>query len=509
MRSKLQQTIDCTASDAAARLNSNDGGHSILELQHPAATRNSSQQNRESTRKLLYRRLLFATTAMVCILVSLKVIGVAFAGAYSLDFLTQLSTVVVLLGVIAVLYRTPQASMRLLRIAETVAGIAIAVDFIWVLVIETDTIVAMDETERLAEVFMTLSFALAIFIATYGMFIPGQWRRTAVITGMFALIPATTAIVLRQIHPTLQQSDGFPGFVAPLFTMLMAIASTLTTRIVNQLRREVETAKRYGQYHLLDEIGRGGMGVVYKARHRMLKRPAAIKLIRNEFANKPETITEFEHEVQLSAELTHWNSVQIYDYGRTEEGDFYYVMELLEGENLLSRIHRRSKLSNSETANIISQVCDGLQEAHLKGMVHRDIKPANIFLAKNVGQQDVVKILDFGLAAMKSETDRLQKVSGSPSYMSPEQITAKSIDERCDIYAVGCVIFECLTGYRLFIGDTINELLNQHLHQKPSLADLPESASQFGDVIAKCLEKEPNRRFPNVAALKDAIGRCI
>lgn len=509
MRARLQQTVNLTASDASARLNSNNGEHSILELQHPAAKSNFSQQNSQSTRKLLHRRLLFATTAMVCILVSLKVIGVAFARAYFLDFLMRLSTVVVLLGVVAFLYRTPQASMRLLRIAETVAGIAIAVDFIWVLVIHTNAIVATDEKKRLAEVFMTLSFALAIFVAMYGMFIPGQWRRTAVITGLFTLIPAMTAIVLRQIHPILQQSDGFPGFVAPLFMMLMAIASTLTTRIVNQMRHEVETAKQYGQYHLLAEIGRGGMGVVYKARHRMLKRPAAIKLIQYEFANKPETITEFEHEVQLSAELTHWNSVQIYDYGRTDEGDFYYVMELLEGDTLLSRIRQRGKLSNSDTANIISQICDGLQEAHLKGMVHRDIKPANIFLAKSVGQQDVVKILDFGLAAMKSETDRLQKVSGSPSYMSPEQITAKTIDERCDIYAVGCVIFECLTGCRLFLGDTINELLNQHLHQKPSLTDLPKSASQFGDVIAKCLEKEPNRRFPNVAALKDAIGRCL
>lgn len=241
----------------------------------------------------------------------------------------------------------------------------------------------------------------------------------------------------------------------------------------------------------------------------MLKRPAAIKLIRSEFANKSETIMEFEHEVQLSAGLTHWNSVQIYDYGRTEEGDFYYVMELLEGEDLLSRIHRRSKLSNLETVGVISQICDGLHEAHLKGMVHRDIKPANIFLANSVGQQDVVKILDFGLAAMKSETDRLQKISGSPSYMSPEQITAQSIDERSDIYAVGCVIFECLVGYRLFIGDTIGDLLKQHLHQTPVLTDLPETAIQFGDVIAKCLEKEPDRRFPNVAALKDALIRCI
>lgn len=509
MRADLQPTVVLSSKDASDVNQRNDIENSILELQHPISSGNITQRYNESTRKLLHQRLLFATTAMLCILVSLKLVGLLFAGTTFPDFVTRMSTALVLVGVIVFLYRTPQPSMRRLRNAGTVAAIAVAVDFIWVLVSETGSIIATGETQTLPGTFMTISFALALFIATYGMFIPSDWRRTAVITGLFAIIPSITAIVLQQIHPFLRQLEGFPGFVAPMFTMLMALVATQATRVVNQMRQEVEAAKQYGQYQLLEEIGRGAMGVVYKAKHRMLKRPAAIKLIRNEIANEPAKISEFEHEVQLSAELAHWNSVQIYDYGRTDDGDFYYVMEYLEGETLLSRIRRHGKLTNVETVNVINQVCDGLNEAHMKAMVHRDIKPENIFLANNAGQQDVVKILDFGLAAMKSETDRLQKISGSPSYMSPEQIKGNSIDERCDIYALGCVIFECLVGHRLFVGDSINEVLNQHLRQTPSLEGLPESANAFHDVIATCLEKNPHERFPNVSALKNALGRCV
>ena len=142
-------------------------------------------------------------------------------------------------------------------------------------------------------------------------------------------------------------------------------------------------------------------------------------------------------------------------------------------------------------------------------MVHRDIKPENIFLANNMGQPNVVKILDFGLAAMKSETGRRQAVSGTPTYMSPEQFNAEALDERSDIYALGCVIYECLSGQCLFDGDSISEVLNQHLHQAPSFESLPDSASAFRDIIAKCIAKDRRSRFLNVAALKQMLGSCV
>ncbi|WP_218932043.1 serine/threonine protein kinase [Adhaeretor mobilis] len=435
--------------------------------------------------------------------------GLVFAGTTVADFLVRMSTAAVLFGLVAILYRTPQASIRQLRVLESVGGIVLAVDFIWVLVAETRGMIARGKIESLPTLFMTISFAYAIPIAIYGMFIPSNWRRTAAITCLAALLPTTVVMVLRLTNPSLRHLEEFPGFVAPTLTMVMAIAATQATRVVNQMRREVEAARQYGQYQLLEKIGEGGRSTVYKAKHRLLKRPAAIKLIRQEIANESAAIASFEREVQLSAELTHWNSVHIYDYGRTDNGDFYYVMEYLEGETLLDRIRRLGKLTSEETVNFIGQVCDGLQEAHLKGMVHRDIKPENIFLANNMGQPDVVKILDFGLAAMQSETDRLQTVSGSPSYMSPEQIKAETLDERCDIYALGCVIYECLTGQCLFSGDSVSELFAQHLHREPSLDGLPESALAFRGIIFECVEKDHRSRFLNVSALKHVLKSCL
>jgi serine/threonine-protein kinase len=154
--------------------------------------------------------------------------------------------------------------------------------------------------------------------------------------------------------------------------------------------------------------------------------------------------------------------------------------------------------------SIVSQICDGLQEAHLKGMVHRDIKPANIFLSTNTGQE-VVKILDFGLAATKADTDRLQKVSGSPAYMSPEQFKSDTIDERCDIYALGCVAFECLSGERLFVGQSVNDVMAAHLHEPPQLSRLPDSAKHLKAVIEMCVAKNAELRFRDVASLKKAL----
>lgn len=181
-------------------------------------------------------------------------------------------------------------------------------------------------------------------------------------------------------------------------------------------------------------------------------------------------------------------------------------MEYLEGETLQDRIRKRGKLSADETVNIVSQICGGLTEAHSKGTVHRDIKPANIFLATNTGQE-VVKILDFGMATMKADMDRLRKVSGSPAYMSPEHFKAETIDERSDIYALGCLIFECLTGRRLFRGASINDVMVAHLDLQPNLDGLPTAAKAFEGIIEMCVAKESANRFSDVSALKDAIAK--
>ena len=509
---KLEPTIDLarTMDSESVGGETNAQGFSLAPVAkfsdiHSGVTR----QFDESTRRLLHNRLLVASTTTLGFLVLIKIVGLLFGDMTLYDLMTRMTASIILAGVAFYLYRTQKVSLRLLRVLEAIIGVALVAECVWVLISESQKLIATGELESLPTLFMAISFAFGIFIAIYGMFIPSNWRRTAAITCLSALLPAIAALVLRQYYPILQTIAGFPGFAAPTLTIAMALVATQAAHVVHKIRRDAESARQYGQYQLLEEIGHGGMGVVYKAKHRMLKRPAAIKLIRTEIADDPRTIEEFEHEVQLSAELTHWNSVQIYDYGRTEAGDFYYVMEHLEGDTLLDRINSRGKLTTEETVNFVSQVCAGLQEAHLKGMVHRDIKPANIFLSCNTGQEDVVKILDFGLAAMKTETDRLQKFSGTPRYMSPEQIKSQTIDERCDIYALGCVIFECLTGQHLFAGETINDLIGEHLHNIPSLDRLPESAGSLREIIATSVEKDPDKRFRNAAALKNALSSCV
>jgi serine/threonine-protein kinase len=497
---ELEQTNDFRAAAAEESTDVSVSLSPIAKLGNEAP--GVTSQFDESTRKLLRIRLIYAAATALVFLLAIKTLSIANNGISLGNFLTRLTAVLTLTTTWIYLVKRPNASLSKLRFLEILVFAIPVAEALLVLVQEVQQRIASGAMDEVPALFATICFAIGIFIAIYGMYIPAHWKRTLCVTAIASVAPTIVALV----HQSLMEAsiENYPGFAAPLMTLTMAAVATKAAHVVQSVRREAAEAKQYGQYHLLEKIGEGGMGVVYTAKHRMLKRPAAIKLIRTEIAQNPKTVEEFEHEVQLSASLTHWNTVQVYDYGRTDDGEFYYVMEFLEGATLLQRI-RRGKLSIEETFHIIGQICDGLSEAHNKGMIHRDIKPANLFLTDVGEQKDVVKILDFGLAAMKSEVSRLKKVSGTPAYMSPEQIQGETIDMRSDIYSLGLVIYECLAGQRLMIAGSIGEVLNLHLNVKPSLSLLPESASGFADVIQMCIAKDPNERFSNVAALKNAM----
>jgi len=219
-----------------------------------------------------------------------------------------------------------------------------------------------------------------------------------------------------------------------------------------QAKKEVFDARQLGQYRLAERIGSGGMGDVYRAEYQLLKRPCAIKLIRPDLDLTPSTIARFKREVRATAQLSHWNTVEIYDYGRTEQGIFYYVMELLPGMSLLELIARYAPLPPGRVVYLLRQVCAALAEAHRHGLIHRDIKPGNIFVSHCGGQFDVIKILDFGLVkdihdrTGNAQLTRNGVVSGTPAYMSPEQAAASKLDERTDLYSVGGVAYHMLVG---------------------------------------------------------------
>jgi serine/threonine-protein kinase len=212
---------------------------------------------------------------------------------------------------------------------------------------------------------------------------------------------------------------------------MLAIGGSVTvyaTYIINALRVEVFEYRQLNQYQLKDRIGAGGMGVVYLAEHQLLKRPCAIKLISPDRAGDPKTLARFEREVRTTARLSHPNTVEIYDYGRTDDGTFYYVMELLSGLSLAELVERNGPLPAGRAIFLLRQACGALAEAHAAGLVHRDLKPANIFAARRGSLHDFVKLLDFGLVMPLAdpstpETGREGDVAGSPPYMAPEQAT--------------------------------------------------------------------------------------
>ncbi len=463
---------------------------------------------RESTRLLLRERLIVAAYSLLCIAAVFTVITMVIANVGWFEIVVRLVGAVAIVAILAYLKGHAAVGLPRLRIFELVLLSIPVIEILTILVHQTEFLVAEGKLTEVTILRSVVSLAICMVITLYGMFIPGTWRRTAVITGVVACLPMATAMIQTEFNPLLQSAEAIRVDVAlPVFLLTAAIAAiaSVGAHVVHRIRREIETARQYGQYQLGEEIGAGGMGAVYKAEHRMLKRPAAIKLIHAAAAFDEESIKKFEQEVQISATLSHWNTVQIYDYGRTKDGEFFYVMEYLEGKTLHQHIQRLGILTPTETITFAKQICDGLEEAHAINMVHRDLKPANVFLADIGGQSEVVKILDFGLAIHATAGKERNTIAGTPRYMSPEQIRGGALDGRSDIYAIGCMLFECVTGSPPFLDLTIAGLLDQHLKATPPLDSIPEESQSLSPIIERCLKKDPADRFDDVVQLRAAL----
>jgi eukaryotic-like serine/threonine-protein kinase len=301
--------------------------------------------------------------------------------------------------------------------------------------------------------------------------------------------------------------------------MLSSVAIFLFTIRVARLQREARSAaieaKQLGQYQLEQKLGAGAMGVVYKGRHAMLRRPTAIKLLDADVVTD-QSIARFEREVQITSQLTHPNTVQIFDFGRTPEGVFYYAMEYLEGIDLQTLVEQYGPQPPGRVIYLMRQMCGSLYEAHSKGLVHRDVKPANLFLTRRGGEADVVKVLDFGLVRAREEQrdgdadDR--SMAGTPLYMSPEAIQMPgSVDGCSDIYAVGAVGYFLLTGRTVFEASTVMELCNKHLNEPPVAPSLRLSKPvpvELEEAILACLEKSRAKRPQTARDLAQRLARC-
>lgn len=367
-------------------------------------------------------------------------------------------------------------------------------------------------------------YNLLVFVAfwyglmfTYGMFIPSSWQRALAVTSTMAMTPLAVLAIDGLVHSRVAEALSL-NTLSMLVLMLGfgAASATYGTYAIGTLRKEAFAAKQLGQYRLKQLLGTGGMGEVYLAEHLLLKRPCAIKVVRPSVAADPKVLARFEREVRATAELTHWNTIEIYDYGRAGDGTFYYVMEYLPGMNLGELVDRHGPISAARAIHLFRQLCAALREAHALGLIHRDIKPANIFVARLGGLHDVIKLLDFGLVKPRDSLVPLNltqygTVAGSPLFMSPEQGMANAMpDARSDIYSLGAVAYFAVTGQPPFLGATPMEVLVRHARDPvcPPSELRPEIPGDLEAVILRCLEKEPASRFPDVEALDRALASC-
>ncbi len=363
---------------------------------------------------------------------------------------------------------------------------------------------------------------LAALVA-WGLVFPHSRRRMLAIHAALVACPIVTDIVVVAADPSRLPALGLPCVITAEMLLFGFVVSLFGSHRITALQAEVadarekaREARELGPYVLKRLLGTGGMGEVYLAEHRLLKRPCAVKLIRPDRAGDPQTLARFEREAQATARLKHPNTVEVFDYGRTEDGTFYYVMELLDGVSLDEVVRRHGPLPLGRAVHALRQLCGALREAHAAGLVHRDIKPSNALLCRHAGLFDVVKLVDFGLVlseALPGESGHLTQagsVMGTPDYIAPEQADGTGADARSDLYSLGATAHFLLTGRPPYSGRTVLDVLFAHRHQP--LAPLGTGAvavpADLEAVVVRLLAKDPRDRYPDAAAVEADLGRC-
>lgn len=297
--------------------------------------------------------------------------------------------------------------------------------------------------------------------------------------------------------------------------LLLAFTTARVGRAELKAKKETKIARKLGQYQLEEKLGVGGMGTVYKGQHALLMRPVAIKVLDSQ-GSDTQSLIRFQREVELTSQLHNPHTIVIYDFGQTKNGDFYYVMEYLDGMDLGMLVRQYGSLSAARVISILIQICGSLIEAHGKGLIHRDIKPANIMLCECGGIYDFAKLLDFGLVkesnAENANITHEGSLTGTPMYMSPEAIrNAKTVDPRSDIYSVGAVGYYLVTGKPLFdVTGTVDAILNQFNEEpdRPGERAGKSISRDFEDLLMRCLSKDPDDRPESAAELARMLEGC-
>ncbi len=361
-------------------------------------------------------------------------------------------------------------------------------------------------------------FCLVLFSRTVAAQDP--WRRGLVMNGIpvllfFAVLfggVALTPGVAWQLHDSRALAMLTVGGSYVLGTYLFLVVNG---HIVWSLRRQVFEARNLGRYRLKRRLASGGMGDVWVGYHPGLKRDVAVKILKREEQERSSSAhARFEREVRATADLVHPNTVRVFDYGVTEDGLWYYVMELLEGETLAAHVERLGPMSPARAIHIVGQAARAMAEAHDHGIVHRDIKPENVFLTSLGGEHDFVKVIDFGIAKDLSSDATMTGtgwVMGTPAYMSPEVAAGSAADARSDVYALGEVLYFLVCGRPPFQADNIAALIFAQVHERvtpPSRILGRQLPADVEAVVMKSLEKDPAARYPTAAGFAMALAGC-
>jgi serine/threonine protein kinase len=358
---------------------------------------------------------------------------------------------------------------------------------------------------------------ICVVILIFPLLVPGSPRKVLIGSLLAATMDPVGLMIARtrglELPPTtLLVWTYLPNYIC-------AILAVLPSRILAHLGRKVSRARQFGSYRLVERIGRGGMGEVWRAEHQLFARPAAIKLIgAHPLLKGSDAVAEerFRREAQVAAGLRSPHTIQLYDFGITRDRRLYYVMELLDGCDLDSLVGRYGAQPPARVAHILRQACRSLAEAHAAGLVHRDIKPANLYIGRVGLEYDFVKVLDFGLvkqqAGMPDADVQLtapEAMSGTPAFIAPEMAAGEAVDSRADLYALGCVGYFLLTGALVFEGENAMQLILKHIRAEP----VPPSVrlgrpvpAALERLLMGCLEKDPADRPWEAAMLADALG---
>ncbi|MCC6587671.1 MAG: protein kinase [Bryobacterales bacterium] len=365
--------------------------------------------------------------------------------------------------------------------------------------------------------------AVAIWIVYFALLVPVTWTQTILASVASAMtLPLALSINIMLEHtnsPTAAQ-----WVMLNLAPAVMVAATAPLSRYIYTLGTQVTKAREAGTYEFIERIGQGGMGEIWRAKHRMLAREAAVKLIRPRAMGLHDTPVieaarrRFEREARATAALQSPHTVTLYDYGVTDEGALYYAMELVRGLDLEDLVRKHGAQPPERVVKILAQVCDSLAEAHAHGLTHRDVKPRNILIGRLGLEFDFVKVVDFGLvkALRASEQTQLTQdgtTTGTPGYMAPEvALGDNDVDHRADIYAVGCVGYWLLTGQHVFEGKTAMAVALEHIQSQPvppsQRAELPVSP-ELDSVILECLAKKPVERPRTALDLKERLLRAV